>query len=316
MDELPENAAVLCNIGDYVSMKLAGRSAPVSDVTISASLGILNNETRNINQKLYNIDKINPEIFPKIIATSEILGSFKSIPVVQTLGDNQASFIGSVINKDQTLLLNYGTGGQLSFYSENLLDLEHFETRPFPGQGYLYAGSSLSGGNSYKILADFFSQCLKLFGCSTEINVMKIMDQLELDLSVEEIKCSPLFFGERTSKEAMASFRDITAENFSPGNILKALVQGMAWELHRFYRVLPEDVKQKLSLLTGAGNGIRKNRHLMQMVEILYNKPLYILQSVEESCLGAVINAGTGVQIFKSHSDGSQSIVEYSKALN
>jgi len=47
------------------------------------------------------------------------------------VGDNQASFLGSVQDFQTSLLFNLGTGGQLSCYSRHYLTCSELEIRPF-----------------------------------------------------------------------------------------------------------------------------------------------------------------------------------------
>ena len=73
-----------------------------------------------------------PELQPEVATISTSCGNYtadvekypayagKTIPVAVAFGDNQASFLGSV-NQDCKVLLNVGTGGQVSVYSEELI---------------------------------------------------------------------------------------------------------------------------------------------------------------------------------------------------
>jgi len=140
---------------------------------------------------------------------------------------------------------------------------------------------------------------------------MKKMDDMDLDLSIKDIECMPYFLGQRGVDSNNAYFTNITEANFTPQNIVKSLVQGMANELYFFYRNLPKDKKDSIKYIIGSGNGIRKNRHLQKAVEIIYKKPLHLFNLHEESCLGAIIHAGKGAGIYENYHDGSFDIVNY-----
>ncbi|MDK2857634.1 MAG: hypothetical protein PWQ89_753 [Verrucomicrobiota bacterium] len=311
--EIPSEASKFCNIGDFIGMRLTGNTAPVTDITLAASLGIADVEAGKINRTLNRLDLFRDEQCPGLVSSSEVLGTYRQIPVVQAIGDNQASFIGSVQDRTGTVLLNYGTAGQLSFFNDGYRKFPNFETRPLGNEGYLYAAFSLSGGNSYRILARFFEQCAQLFSEGTPRPAIQVMDHLPLDFSTKEIACRPLFLGDRNHPESLASFDHITDVNFTPSNMIKALIQGMVAELYRYYETLPDEIIQGNKLLVGAGNGIRKNLHLMKAIEQEYNRPLVLLDSSEESCLGAVINAGKGVGIFSNYEEGSHIVVRYTQ---
>jgi len=309
--EIPGGAVKFCNIGDYVCMALAGGRAPVTDITLGASLGIADIRSGTLSESLVNLELSDLEFIPEIVPSTRKLGTYRGIPVIQPIGDNQASFMGSVKERDKSLLLNYGTAGQISFYKEEFASYPHFETRPLGNEGFLYAAFSLCGGKSYAILGDFFTSVARLFSPEVTASPFKIMDSLDLDFSADGMACLPLFLGERGREGEYAFFRNITDRNFTPENMVKALVQGMAVELHRYYGALPPEVTGKFTTLVGAGNGIRRNPHLITAVERLYGKPLSLLDLTEESCLGAAINGGKGAGLFRDYREGASRIVRY-----
>ena len=49
------------------------------------------------------------------------------IPVFVPIGDNQASFLGSVANRHSQLAINVGTGGQVSAYSDKTGEHAHWK---------------------------------------------------------------------------------------------------------------------------------------------------------------------------------------------
>jgi len=324
---IPEGAVRMCGIADYITMRLVGGTVPVSDITITASLGLLDNVSRCINPRVFAIDGLEPEFLPELVDSSKVVGSFRSIPVVLPMADNQTGFLGAIKELEEAFLITYGTSSQLSFYGRTLAHYPGFEVRPFPGEGYLYVHSSLGGGNSYQLTAEFFRDTLKLFGCERDRerkgerdrerkgerdkNLYAVMDALDLDFTTAEIVCTPLFRGDRGSDNAAASFSRITAANFTPQNMIKALVQGMAGELHQFFAGLPAEVRAERTGIVGSGNGIRKNRHLRRVIELLYGRPLLIAESTEESSLGAVVNAGVGIGLFSDYAQGARQVVKY-----
>lgn len=309
---IPKNAKFFCTIGDYVCMKLANKRIPITDITLAHSMGIYDLTTCEKSKNLKQLGNDVVKFIPEISTTINKLGNYKSIDVYQALGDNQASFLGSVKEKDESVLLNYGTSGQISFFDKNYNQYEGFELRPLGiDEGFINAAFSLCGGNSYKVLSTFFENLVSLYTDTTDINIMKKMDDMDLDFLSEDIKCMPFFLGQRGVESNNAFFSNITEANFTPQNIVKSLVQGMANELHSFYDNLPKDKKDSFNYIIGSGNGIRKNFHLQKAVEIIYKKPLYLFDLKEESCLGAVIHAGKGAGVYKNYREGSVDIVNY-----
>jgi len=308
---IPVNASSFCNIGDFVCMKLVEGRTPVTDVTIGNSMGICAVKTGRLVENVSSLSADCENFVPKLISTTTLLGNYKSIPVIQPIGDNQASFLGSVKDKGRSLLINYGTAGQISFHTESYNEFSGFETRPLGNEGFIHAAFSLGGGNSYKLMARFFEETLKYFIPDSDIDCLGGMNNMELDFSKDDIDCMPLFLGKRGLESKTGYFRNITEENFTPPNMVKALVQGMVNEMYQYYKALPERMKNRIDILIGAGNGIRKNPHLVKAVELKYGKSLRFLAVREESCLGAVINAGKGVGLFTDYDTAAAEIVKY-----
>ena len=79
----------------------------------------------------------------------------------QQSGDNQASFLGAAGDEENILLVNMGTGGQISVLSSQYFSGDGIEARPFLNRKYLLAGASLCGGKAYALLEQFFRKIVK-----------------------------------------------------------------------------------------------------------------------------------------------------------
>lgn len=308
---VPSSAKTFCTIADYVCMRLAGKTRPVTDITLGDSMGIIELQTGTIDPRLSRLGIDIETIIPEVVESSHLLGHFRTIPVIQPLGDNQASFLGAVRELQGSILLNYGTAGQISIFSKEHDSFNGFETRPLGNEGFLHAAYSLCGGNSYKILARFFEETARLFMDEPEVSAMQIMDEMGIDPTSKTIECMPLFLGRRGASDQYAYYRGITERNFTPQNLVAATIHGMVGELFQQYEVLPDQVKQRIQYIIGAGNGVRKNLHLQRALEYAYGKPLLLPRSTEESCMGAIINAGKGVGLFDGYVQGAQMVVDY-----
>lgn len=289
----PQGAACLCNIGDFVSAQLAGLSRPVSDVTIASSMGLWNFEKNCFVRE--------DPLFPSVLQKPTRIGTYRGIPLVDAIGDNQASFLGSVKDLDHTLLLNLGTSGQLSFYHQTGETYPGFEKRPLGDLGYIYVAFSLCGGDSYAILGSFFNKVLEAFGCEKRADIEQQMDRLDFSHITKKMKVSPLFLGERGKKESWASFSHIDKDNFTPEAMTLGVIEGIVDELWRFYDQLPLSMQQEKSLLIGSGNGIKKNPLMKDIVERAYGKKLIIQEEGEESARGAALHALVGLGLYPSY---------------
>lgn len=142
---VPPETAYLCTIGDYIAMKLCGDAAPVMDASNAASLGFFSLKTRMFDYAALRQVGIDPMVAPPI-ALTPLIGRFRNtVGVSVAIGDNQASFLASVKDRNAEMLVNVGTGSQFSVFSERCMQAEGLETRPMPGGGWLLVGASLCG---------------------------------------------------------------------------------------------------------------------------------------------------------------------------
>lgn len=165
--EVPKGAACICTIMDYIGMKLTGRTEPLLDATNAASLGLFDVQKGRFDEKAIRRAGMEPELYPKIAREESVLGTFrydnKRIPVGIAIGDNQASFLGAVTDIEHSILVNVGTGSQISLWTDAFYEVSGMETRPFAKGGYLLVGSSLCGGRAYAMLAGFYKSVICRF---------------------------------------------------------------------------------------------------------------------------------------------------------
>jgi sugar (pentulose or hexulose) kinase len=157
-----------CFLMDYFAALLTGL-APVTDPSSAASSGVLNLRTRNWDAGLITALGLPVTAFPEVRPSGELLGPLTpesaratglpaGLPVLVGIGDNQASFLGSVADREEAVLVNVGTGGQVVAWTQKVLVDPLLETRPFPSDGFLLVCAGLCGGRSYAALESFFRQ--------------------------------------------------------------------------------------------------------------------------------------------------------------
>lgn len=285
---VPENAATFCTIHDYVAMKLAGLSAPLTEPTDAASFGMFDVEHGDYDFAAIQMAEIDPAILPKL-APSRLIGTGAfGVPVCVAIGDNQASFLGATGGMPGSLLVNMGTGGQFSAHTEKYLTCPGLETRPFPLGGWLLVGASLCGGRAYALLEGFFREVVRMqTGVAPESCYAAMNELLEKNPLPEELPVvSPLFQGTRLDPTLRGSIENLSPENFTPLHLTYALLQGMAGELHEMYsRYLCSG--GTTGKLFGSGNGLRKNRTLCEAFERLFGQSLTLSEAQEEAACGA-----------------------------
>ena len=158
---IPKSATSFCTIMDYLGMCLTGRQVPLVHVSNAASFGFFNGRKMCFETEKLNEMGIEEKWLPEICTDVKKLDTYRNCTVTAAIGDNQASFLGSVGNKSNTLLVNMGTGGQISILSDWYFEKDGIEARPFLNRKYLLAGASLCGGKAYALLENFFRKFVK-----------------------------------------------------------------------------------------------------------------------------------------------------------
>lgn len=298
---VPEEAKSFCTIPDYVAMSLAGEKRPKMHQTMAASLGLYNMEAGDFERMAVEKAGMNPELLPEVATISTTCGNYtadaekypayagKTIPVAVAFGDNQASFLGSV-NQDCKVLLNVGTGGQVSVYSEELIKADGIECRPYLKGSYLMAGSSLCGGYSYNLVKRFFEEIYALADVGCPKDIYSIMNRIAGEAAEKEktLAVDTRFNGSRENPALTGSITGLTVDTFHPGDLAYGVLRGLCEELYQFYNVLPENLKDG-SHFVGSGNGIRKNPLLQKIASDRFRMKLRIPKYAEEAAYGAVL---------------------------
>ena len=290
---VPEGAALFCTIADYIAMRLAGRTSPLLDASNAASFGLFDLQKGCFDEEALQRAGLGTKLLPQIAETAYLGTGMFRIPVFTAIGDNQAAFLGSVDDKEDTLLVNVGTGSQAAVFSQEYLHVPGLETRPYPGGGFLLVGAALCGGRSYALLENFFRQTVKLATGKDE-SVYGAMEQA-LDAAGEILdapEAITTFQGTREAPALRGSFRNISAENFTPVHFMHSVMNGMAQELFAMYRGYLHAGGRKPSQIIGSGNGLRKNRHLQKAFERVFSCPMTLSPYEEEAACGAARWAG------------------------
>jgi len=301
---VPNNAAFFCTIGDYVAMKLAGNKKPVMDYSNAASLGLFDLKKMCFDQKAVKKAGIKKELLPKLSSSGKFLGKMSDgAEVYSAIGDNQASILGSIKNVRDSILVNMGTGGQISFYSQQFIKCEGLDIRPFPGKGYVCVGASVCGGKSYALLKNFFEKTLKLCGVEVPAEDVLFRKMNNMDYcstkKQENITVKTQFVGTRIDPEKRGSISGISLENFTPECLTVAFLEGMVQELYEFYLKIPQFLRKKARKIVGSGNGVRNNVLLCKIISNTFGLRVFIPQGKEEAAIGAAFCAATGKKAFK-----------------
>lgn len=299
----PNTAVSLCTIADYVAMALTGRRAgPLIDYTNAAGLGLFDVRNSGFDRQALRDAGIDEDILPSTVPSGTLVGhTERGIPMFSALGDNQASFLGSVDDIAQSLLINIGTGGQISVYTNDYADIEGLETRPFPGGGFILVGASLCGGKAYAVLEQFFRNVCRQFADQDGSSLYEKMNDLIQDRIVkgEKLVVNTQFQGTRREPQRRGSIQQISVDNFTPQHLILGFLEGIAGELFELYGLVPDAIKGGRSRLVGSGNGLRNNQALRGVVSDRFSLPVRIPAHREEAAFGAALSAGVGLGLYR-----------------
>lgn len=289
-DKIPKEAACFCTIPDFIAMRLAEKKRPVIHKSMAASLGLYSIEDGRFDQKAIEILKLDTRHLPLVAdveASYEV--NSRGIAVSMALGDNQASFLGSV-SPESNILVNIGTGSQISVFSQTYHKEVDIEYRPYIKDTYLMVGAPLCGGASYELLRDFYVKVLQLFQREVPKNMYEIMNRAAESVydTRNRVIVDTRFNGTRTNPSIRGSIEQLNPDNFTPELLTLAMLQGMCDELYQIYENVPKH-DQGSKVIIGSGNGIRKNSVLQKIIEDTFGKELFIPIFGEEASCGAAL---------------------------
>jgi len=216
------------------------------------------------------------------------------VPVWVAIGDNQASFLGAVTSPETSLLVNIGTGSQISVYLEGDDEWVGEEVRPFFDGGCLGVQASPFGGGAYAGLLGLINDVVATFGGGvTPVSYAQLEAMIATEHAVND-------FWQRLT-EACVDFgsadRLLTLSDFQSGSVgIRALaarvVACMAKEVFSIMPSWPDALRERLTTLVGAGNTLRRNPGLRRALETSLGRSLTMAGYTEEAAVGAALYAG------------------------
>jgi len=291
---LPESAKQYCTIMDYIVMRLTGRKSPLIHSTNAASLGLWNLKEKHVDEDALRMllpDALN---IPQVTDACCAAGFHRGVPVSVAIGDNQASFMGSVQDEAHSLLLNYGTGSQLSLVCDSPAT-PGGEIRPYLNGQYLLCRSALCGGRAYAMLEQFFAAFAAQVGCSGS-SFYEQLNALADNAyrSGNRLHVATQFCGTRDNPDLRGSITGIDEASFTPGALALGVLQGMADELHDGF---DPAAHPQICRVVASGNAVRKNPVLRVVLRDTFAMDLALTAHQEEAALGAALWGGVSAGV-------------------
>ena len=317
---LPEGA-MASFLPDWIVAQLTS-TRPVSDATNAAGSGLYDTVDGIWRRDLIEELGLSADWLPEVRVSgtkiggvtaevAEATGLVEGLPVCVACGDNQASFAGSVGDYQNSVLVNVGTGGQVSAYVSEVSGTAELEARPFMDGGFLLVGAGLVGGRSYAWLREFFRGIGQAFyGGMGDEDLYEAMNRLAADVpkGSDGLVCDPLFTGTRREPDRRGVWSGVATANFTPGHMARALLEGLADQFATLYGEMERKGVGGRTRLVGAGNGIRKNVLLRAILEDRFGMKMQVPAYMEEAAFGAALMCSVSNGVFGDVKDAGRVI--------
>lgn len=284
---VPDNAYTFCSIMDYAVMQTAGLKKPMIHPSVAASFGLFDVKENCFDRVA--LSTLGIDIALPVIVGDTVIGKYGKTQIPPAIGDNQASVFGSVKDEENSVLVNYGTGSQVSVITDITVAESPLEVRPYIGGRNIVCGCGLCGGYSYALLEQFFSGYAKALGIDdNQYKTMDCLAEKAYNEGKKPLTVSTLFKGTRIEPDKRASVTGIGTDNFTPEQLILGVNYGMALELYQMYETAGLFDK---TILVASGNGVQKNKVLRNYLTDLFGMELKLPSMGEEAAMGAAMYA-------------------------
>ena len=286
--KIPSEAVRLSTISDYIAMTLCGKNEPVLSADMAAGWGGFDLQKREFLTEKLTRAGMDVAYLPEVVKGYEVIGETKDgVPVICSMGDNQASIRGAVRDESDSLLVNVGTGSQVSFVTREYVDVSgDVELRPY-GEGYVLAGAALCGGRAYAMLERFYRE---IAGRECYGMMMNHAEEF-LRSGGQAWEVQTTFMGTRSDPAKRGSISGISEENFTPGALTAGVIRGILGELYGFYEDMTRLTGRQAKILVGSGNGMRKNELMQRLAGEMFGMRVELPEFREEAACGAALCA-------------------------
>ena len=229
------------------------------------------------------------DFFPDVLPSRSVIGhTVKGVPVINSIGDNQAGVYYALGGREDALLLNIGTSTQVSAVSEEVFPVPGLERRPYFDGKNLYVGAGLNGGNVYAALKDFLAQTLYLLGGVEQEDLYTAMNRLLMEQEgTGGLRADTRLLGSRTCPEARGSISGLSMENFNLPCLVNAVAEGILEESRQLYLCLPASLREGHREMFLSGNLLRNSEGFRQKAGRMFALPVTLTQAPEEAAAGA-----------------------------
>lgn len=325
---LPGGVSRICGIVDYLGSLLTEDPIPVTDYTMAETFGMFEVVDSCWDKELLDTLNIPASLLPRLSAPTEVAGMLRApwllehsnnreVPVCVTLGDNQAGYLASARHPFESVLINIGTGSQISLavHPDSVDDLAgsidgyDVTLRPFVDSSFLIAGSALSGGTAYRALMRFFASVGKeLFEIDESPDLYERMQILaEQAGGSRGLRVEPLLSGSRSKPASRGSVQGLSFDNLEPGPLVYGMLEGIIGILKN---LIEPHLLEERKYLIGSGNGLRRNPLLRRITAAMFQRELLIPCIEEEAAVGAALNSAVAAGVYSGFEE-ARKLIQY-----
>lgn len=305
---VPAEAVTFCTIQDYIAMLLAHREDPLVHASNAASFGCFDLAAHTFDSSTMEKVGLDSAFLPAVTAETAVIGQDRGIPVAAAIGDNQASVLGS-LRENADILVNIGTGSQVSAVVSTPAPFPAGAVRPYVDDKFLLAGSPLCGGRAYALLHRFFARCAERFGGDVS-DIYAVMNDMAAEQPEDHtLTVDTRFCGTRNDPALRGAVSEISEENFTPEQLTRGVLWGMAAELRGLYGEM--SLLSPAAGLVGSGNAVRKNPVLRRYLEEQFGLPLKLPAHREEAAFGAAVFAAAAAGVYRDIPTAQAAMIHY-----
>jgi glycerol kinase len=285
-------------IDSWLIWKMTEGAVHVTDLSNASRTLLCDIHRGEWSQELLNIFRIPAALLPKIVESSERVGSYLGVPIAGIAGDQQAALFGQCCFQPGMVKNTYGTGcfmlmqtGEKAIASAHNL-LSTVAWRIGGVTNYALEGSVFIGGAVVQWLRD-------------GLKIIKTTEEFEpLVASVPDnggVYLVPAFAGlgaPHWDQYARGTIVGLTRGS-SSGHVARAAMESVAFQVADLLHAMESDSGIRLQELRVDGGGSRNNL-LMQFQSDLLNIPVLRPRIEETTALGAAYLAGLAVGYWNS----------------
>lgn len=297
---------VFGTIDTYLTYRLTGGKALVTDVTNASRYMLMNIASQKWDDELLSLFGIKKECLPKIQSSSGVIygytdpdGPFKAaVPVCGILGDQQAALFGQACFDKGNSKCTYGTG---CFLLANV------------GEDICYSSHGLITTVGYRIEGEKTTYALEGSVAVAGSLVQWVRDNLKMVKDAKELDALAMSVGDCGGVYIVPAFAGLFAPYWRSdargviagltgyadrAHICRAVLEATAFQAYDIFKAMEGDSGVALSSLKVDG-GMTNSWPLMAFQSDILNKPVIRPVITETTALGAAYAAGLSVGVWK-----------------